>query len=251
MSKNPSPLKARHLRLLPPLSDEPGEDASTHALDPKTWAQALPAVHLGPSRSRLPWAVLGLLGLVTLWAFAAPPPPRHVAHRDASHIFDHAAMPGPSFEAYARGRQGATLGRPLMEGDPLFAEDHLILGIHNAPAPGVEAAQFAAVFAIDQDRHVAALYPALGAEAVAMPLPQVTSMALLDGPQLAGAQGPISLVALFLRQQVAMGALTQALSDSAAKGDLQAVEAAPALGGALVRLQSLTLAHQTGSVTGR
>jgi hypothetical protein len=244
MPKNPLPLKARHLRLVPPLPHGPEPDATADAADAILWAQALPTLRPDWTRPGLRWALWGLLALGALWPLAAERPPLGLAPKGADrHGF--VAAPGPSFEAYARRQEGPALGRPLQEGDPLFADDQLVLGIHNAPAPGVEAAQFAAVFAMDEGHHVAALYPAPAAEAMAMPLPQVASMALLDGPQVTGPQGPITVVAVFLRKQVALDTLMQALVHNAPGDGAPHLEAAPALNGALVRLQRVTLTHRS------
>lgn len=134
------------------------------------------------------------------------------------------------------------MGRRLCEGDTLGPHDHLVLSIHNAPGPGAEAAQYAAVFAMDAAEHVATLYPAHAEATEAMPLPQVAAMALLDGPQLSHAQGPITVVTLFLRAPVALAAAREALTAAARNSGLGGQEAAMAqLGDTVLGLQRLTL----------
>lgn len=241
MSNTLPPIKARHLRLVPPLDDALSAETPPFNTGGQQapWGELLPLVRAQRTGARLGWATVWLVVAAGVWAAGA------VRTRKVSKP----ALPGvqlrpqgPSFDAYAQGADGQTLGRPLAEGDVLFADDHLVLGIHNAPAPGLEAAQFAAVFAMDESRHIAALYPALGPNAAAMPLPQVGSMALLDGPQLDGGPGPVTLVAVFLREQVALGALMDALAQAPMVAPGFGPEL-PDLSHAVVRLQRVTLAH--------
>ena len=247
MSTPTPPAKARHLRLVPPEAATPAwpTDADLPALTSQ------PLRHVGalPRARRLSAAVMGLT--LAAWSTATWWAPRGGRRAPAAPApAKAAAEAGPTFAAYARQGDGEEMGRQLAEGDRLQPEDHLILAIHNAPGSGAEAAQYAAVFAMDADRHVATLYPTDGDAAWAMPLPQVAALALLDGPQLSVSQGPITLVTLFLRAPVALATAREALRLAA--NSPQAGEAAlTGLGRSLVRLQRLTLvgpeAQQSGA----
>lgn len=287
MSTLPPRPKVRHLRLVPPLPAQAWPDGApatggevlsetARTVGRPGWGayREAPYLHhtgallhgpqpfpwpMGDTPSWLKWTTVGLTFVLLLWLCGGPsmltlPAPhsalaqRYRPHDDMAGVQAATIEPGPSFQLYARQSQGSSLGRPLHNGDPLYADDHIVLGIHNAPSPGAEAAQFAAVFALDQEHHIAALYPALGATAVAMPLPQVASMALMDGPKLTGATGAVTLVAVFLRNPVNLGALMEALTRG-----LQGAQAGVSLGEELhehvVRLQSVTLQHSAAPHT--
>jgi hypothetical protein len=238
MANTTPPAKVRHLRLVPPLLES--EATTPEGVEPHL-AQGVPAPW---ESARTAARIMRAATVATCLTVVAWGTTRLAHHKDGGNLT--ADTPGVGtrrlgFEAFAQGDDSHHLGRPLLEGDTLGPKDRLVITLHNHPGPGAEAAQFAAIFALDKTQNMAAIYPAAGDDASPMALPRVASLALLDGPQLSAARGPITLVTIFMRAPVAMRTLQLALAQTVAQTAEGDAWLLPALGDSVMALQRLTL----------